>query len=163
MIKDEHYAVTLRLKQFEGEAVSAVQNALDNSLKAERKETCDQCKDENVLSLRRYIKLHCDPDFLTLYFDGPRNLQEEDLILQFSESTYAVKVVAHWDKERRKSAVSVQRSDGWWWWHGIDMDQAAEYRYNLKTNGSSHLPSKAIVLMCVRVAPFEGILVAPKT
>ena len=63
IIKQKHYAVTLRLRQFEGGKVSAVQNALDNSLKSECKRTCDQCQEENVLRLRRHIHVHCDPDF----------------------------------------------------------------------------------------------------
>ena len=154
-IKKEHYAATLKLKQFEGGEVSSVQNAVTNSLHTEFKQTCDQCKVENVLSLRRQIKAHCDPDFLTLFFDEPRSLQQSDLILQFSESTYAVKVVTHWDEERQKSAVSVQRSDGWWW-HGIDMDQASHYRYSERETSSGKPFSKAIVLMCVRVVPYAN-------
>ena len=154
IIKQQHFAVTLRLNQFEGGEISAVQNALDNSLKTECKQTCDQCKEENMLSLRRHINLHCDPDFLTLFFDNPRNLQERDLVLQLSESTYAVKVVTQWDKERQKSAVSVKRSDGWWW-HGIDMEQATHYKYTEKQTGICNQISKAIVLMCVRVVPFD--------
>ena len=152
-MKQQHYAVTLRLKQFEGGEVSAVQNALDNSLKTEYKETCDECKVENVSILRRHINAHCDPDFLTLLFDDPRNLLKSDLILQLSESTYAVKVVTHWDEVRQKAAVSVQRSDGWWW-HGIDMDQASQYRYTEKQTSLGNNISKAIVLMCVRVVPY---------
>ena len=154
MIKQQHYAVTLQLKQLDGREVAAVQNALDNALKYDCNQTCQQCNEENVLSLRRYIRLHCDPDFLTLVFDCPENLRKEDFFLKFSQSTYAVKVVTHWDRERKKSAVSVKRSDGWWW-HGIDMDQAAQYKYNKNQTGSCNLFSKAIVLMCVRVAPFE--------
>ena len=154
LIKQEHYAVTLRLKHFDRGDGSAVQNALDNSLKTECKQTCDQCKAENVLSLRLHINIHCDPDFLTIFFDNPRNLLEADLILQFSESTYAVKVVTHWDKERRKSAVSVQRSDGWWW-HGTDVDQATHYKYTEKQTTICNPFSNAIVLMCVRVVPFD--------
>ena len=154
IIKHQHYAATLRLKQFEGGEVSAVQNALDNSLKTECKQTCDQCNEENVLSLRRHINIHCDPDFLTLFFDHPRNLKESDLVLQFSESTYAVKVVTHWDKERQKSAVSVKRSDGWWW-HGTDMDQAPHYKYTEKQMSICNPIPNAIVLMCVRVVPFD--------
>ena len=153
--KKEHYAATLKLKQFEGGEASSVQNAVANSLDAEFKQTCNQCKVENVLSLRRQIMAHCDPDFLTLFFDEPRNLQPSDLILQFSESTYAVKVVTHWDEERQKSAVSVQRSDGWWW-HGIDMDQASHYRYSERETSSGNPISRAIVLMCVRVVPYEN-------
>ena len=153
--KKEHYAATLKLNQFEGGEASSVQNAVANSLDAEFKQTCNQCKVENVLSLRRQIMAHCDPDFLTLFFDEPRNLQPSDLILQFSESTYAVKVVTHWDEERQKSAVSVQRSDGWWW-HGIDMDQASHYRYSERETSSGNPISRAIVLMCVRVVPYEN-------
>ena len=154
IVKHKHYPVTLRLKQFEGGKVSDVQNALDNSLKTEWKRICDQCQEENLLSQRRHIKIHCDPDFLTLFFDQPRNLLERDLILQFSESNYAVKVVTQWDKERQKSAVSVQRSDGWWW-HGTDMDQASHYKYTEKQTNVCNPCSNAIVLMCVRVVPFD--------
>jgi hypothetical protein len=153
--KKQCYAATLNLKQFEGGEVSSVQNAVANSLETECKQTCYQCKAENVLSMRCQIKAHCDPDFLTLFFDDPRNLQQNDLILQFSESTYAVKAVTQWDEERQKSAVSVQRSDGWWW-HGIDMDQASHYRYSERETRSGKPFSRAIVLMCVRVVPYAN-------
>ena len=89
IIKQQHYAGTLRLNQFDGGKDSAVQNALDNSLEAEFKQTCDQCQEENFMIVRRHINVNCDPDYLTLFFDDPRNLLESDLILQFSESTYA--------------------------------------------------------------------------
>ena len=153
IIKQKHYAVTLRLSQFEGGEVSPVQNALVNSLKTECKHTCDQCKEVIVTSVSRHINVNCDPDFLTIFFDDPRDLQESDLMLQFSESTYAVKVVTHWNKERQKSAVSVKRSDGWWW-YGTDMDQATRHRYNAKETYNAL--SKAIVLMCVRVIHFDS-------
>ena len=105
------------------------------------------------MNVSRHINVNCDPDFLTIFFDDPRNLQESDLVLQFGESTYAVKVVTHWDKERRKSAVSVQKSDGWWW-HGTDVEQATHYRYTEKQICKAL--SKAIVLMCVRVVPLDS-------
>ena len=160
IIKHRDYAVTLKLKDFRGGNLSAVQNALDNSLKTSSKHTCDQCNQDSMLKnniairMKRYIQPFCDPDFLTIFFDIPRNLLEKDLILQFGQSTYAVKVLTHWDQERRKSAVSVQRSDGWWW-HGTDMEQASHYRYNEKEVSFGQPFLKAIVLMCVRVVPYD--------
>ena len=159
IIKHSDYAVTLRLKDFGGGNISAIQNALDNSLKSSSKHPCDQCNQDSMLKnniairTKRYIQPFCDPDFLTIFFDVPRNLLESDLILQCGESTYAVKVVTHWDKERQKSSVSVQRSDGWWW-HGTDMEQASQYKYREKQNSFCNPFSNAIVLMCVRVVPY---------
>ena len=98
IIKHSDYAVTLKLKDFRGGNLSAVQNALDNSLKSSSKHTCDQCNQDSMLKyniaicIKRYIQPFCDPDFLTVFFDIPRNLLEKDLILQFGQSTYAVKV-----------------------------------------------------------------------
>ena len=159
IIKHSDYAVTLRLKQFQGGNLSAVQNALDNSLKTTFKLTCNECNQENMLRndiiirMKRSIQPFCDPDFLTIFFDNPKNLLENDLLLQFGQSSYAVKVVTQWDEERQKSAVSVQRSDGWWW-HGIDMEQASHYKYSEKQRSVCNPFSKAIVLMCVRVVPY---------
>ena len=164
IIKHSDYAVTLRLKDFGGGNLSAIQNALDNSLKSSSKHPCDQCNQDSMLKnniairTKSYIQPFCDPDFLTIFFDVPRNLLESDLILQCGESTYAVKVVTHWDRERQKSSVSVQRSDGWWW-HGTDMEQASQYKYREKQISFCNPISNAIVLMCVRVVPyadFEG-------
>ena len=164
IIKHSDYAVTLKLEDFRGRNVSAVQNALDNSLKTSSKHTCDQCNQDSMLRsniairIKRYIQPFCDPDFLTIYFVIPRNLLESDLILQCGDSTFAVKVVLHWDKERQKSSVSVQRSDGWWW-HGTDTEQASQHKYREKQNNICNPFSNAIVLMCVRVVPyadFEG-------
>ena len=163
IIKQTDYSVTLKLNDFRGGNLSAVQNALDNSLKTTCKHTCGQCNQDNVLKyniairLKRFIRPFCDPDFLTILFDEPKNLLEKDLILQLGESTYAVKAVTHWDEERQKSAASVQRSDGWWW-HGTDMEQASHYRYSEKQVSSGTPFSKAIVLMCVRVVPYTDYL-----
>ena len=44
----------------------------------------------------------------------------------------------------------MQRHDGWWW-YGIDMEQAATYKYNEGDIDSARQFSKAAVLMCVRV------------
>ena len=157
-IKHRDYAVTLKLKDFKGRHLSAIQNALDNSLKASSKHTCDLCiqgsmlKTNIAIRTKRSIRPYCDPDFLTIYFDIPRNLAKSDLILRCGESTYAVKVVTHWDKERRKSSVSVQRSDGWWW-YGIDTEQASQYKYKGRQKSFRNPFSNAIVLMCVRVVP----------
>ena len=160
--KHTDYAVTLRLKQF-GKVgkLSSVQNALNKSLKTTHKHACSQCNQDNglknniLVQVQRYIHPNCDPDFLTIFFDNAKDLLEEDLFLQLGASTYAVKVVTHWDKERQKSAVSVQRSDGWWW-HGTDIEQASHYKYSKKQVRLGQPFSKAIVLMCVRVVPYTG-------
>ena len=44
----------------------------------------------------------------------------------------------------------MQRQDGWWW-YGIDMEQAATYKYSEGDINSAKQFSKAAVLMCVRV------------
>ena len=161
IIKHSEYAVTLQLKNFRGRNLSAVQNALDNSLKTSSTHTCDQCSQDNMMKskiairMKRHIYPFCDPDFLTISFDIPRNLLESDLILQCGESIYAVKVVTHWDKVRQKSSVSVQRSDGWWW-HGTDMEQASQYKYREKQKSFCNPFSNAIVLMCVRIVPYAN-------
>ena len=43
----------------------------------------------------------------------------------------------------------MQRHDGWWW-YGIDMEQAANYKYSEGDINSARQFSKAAVLMCVR-------------
>ena len=44
----------------------------------------------------------------------------------------------------------MQRHSGWWWC-GIDMEQAATYKYSEGDINSARQFSKAAVLMCVRV------------
>ena len=44
----------------------------------------------------------------------------------------------------------MQRHSGWWWC-GIDMEQAANYKYSEQDINSARQFSKAAVLMCVRV------------
>ena len=44
----------------------------------------------------------------------------------------------------------MQRQDGWWW-YGIDMEQAATYKYSEGDIDSARQFSKTAVLMCVRV------------
>lgn len=44
----------------------------------------------------------------------------------------------------------MERHDGWWW-YGIDMEQAATYKYSEGDIDSARQFSKAAVLMCVRV------------
>ena len=44
----------------------------------------------------------------------------------------------------------MQRHDGWWW-YGIDMEQAATYKYSEGDIDSARQFSKTAVLMCVRV------------
>ena len=97
----------------------------------------------------------CDPDFLTLVCDKPISLDHQDVTFQFGNSLYNIKSVTHWDKERRMAAVSREKNDGSWWWHGVAKPQAVEHKYS-QAQLESRLHFKDVqVLFGVRIEPGE--------
>ena len=56
----------------------------------------------------------------------------------------------------------MQRHTGWWWF-GIDMGQAASYKYSEGDINSARQFSKAAVLMCIRVGAGTNLDDVPGT
>ena len=108
-VRHKYYKVTLQLEAPRGRKLCNVQAALDESMKTERSNTCTECNRAIVECVQRSIHPWSDPDFLTVYFSDPHSLQEKDLQLKLGQSSYAVKAVVHWDRERKKSGRKLER------------------------------------------------------
>ena len=107
IVRHKCYPVTLQLEALRGTKLCNVQAALDESLKTERSKTCKECNRTIVECVRQSIHPWSDPDFLTVYFRDPQSVQEKYLQLKLGESSYAVKSVVHWDRDRRRSGIEI--------------------------------------------------------
>ena len=103
IVKHKCYPVTLQLQELSGKKLCDIQAALEKSLKTECEEKCKECNRTILKCVQQSIYPWSDPDFLTVYFNGPQDIQEKDLRLKLGKSFYAVKSVVHWDQERKKS------------------------------------------------------------
>ena len=112
---------------------------------------CKVCQKEVELRVFLTVPHACDPDFLTLVCDKSVSLKHRHVTIQFSKSKYRVKAITHWDNERRMAAVSREKLDGTWWWHGVEKSQAPEYKFtDEQLEAGLHLKDVA-VLFGVRI------------
>ena len=109
VVKHKCYPVTLQLEAPRGKKVCSVQAALDETMKTESSQKCKECNSNIVECVQGSIHPWSDPDFLTVYFMEPQSLQEKSLQLKLGQSSYSVKSVVHWDRERRKSGGKLER------------------------------------------------------
>ena len=114
---------------------------------------CKVCHKIVQLTVSLTVPVFCDPDFLTLVCDSgsPVSIKQQNVTLQFSNNTYSVKAVTHWDKGRRMAAVSREKMDGSWWWHGVVRSQALDYKYSERELQSSRHLKDVVVLFAVRI------------
>ena len=118
---------------------------------------CKVCHEVVQLTVFLTVPDNCDPDFLTLVCEKPISLTQRKITLQFGNSRYNVKSVTHWNQERRMAAVSREKMDGSWWWHGVVKSQALEYKYS-EAELESRLHFKHVhVLFGVRVNPEDDV------
>ena len=111
---------------------------------------CKVCHEHVELTVFLTIPHACDPDFLTLVCNNPVSIQNRNVRLKFSKSLYSVKAVTHWHEERKVAAVSREKNDGSWWWHGVVKSQALEYKYTEdQLHTFSHFKD-VVVLFAVR-------------
>ena len=108
IVKHKCYPVSLQLAP-RGKKLCDIQAALKKSLKTEYEEKCKECNRTIVTCVEQSIYPWSDPDFLTVYFKEPQDIQETDLRLKLGKSFYAVKSVVHWDQERKKSGRKPRR------------------------------------------------------
>ena len=114
---------------------------------------CRRCKKTVQLACSMEVPHACDPDFLTLVCKPVVNIRARRLRLQFSQSSYVVKAVSQWQKERKMGSVTRQKSDGSWWFHGVVTGQAANHQYtDVQLESGMHFRNVA-VLYAVR----EGV------
>ena len=110
---------TLSLGRFESGntetlTVAHIQEKLNAKLETKtRTEMCVTCGVETVQHSTRKTCGN-DPDFLTLRLGKEAAFDAQDMQLSFGWSTYTVKTVVHWDRERKRSSVSAKRDDGWY-------------------------------------------------
>ena len=116
---------------------------------------CSVCRKQVQLNVLFTVPHDCDPDFLTLVCNKPVSLKHQAVTLQFSRSKYSVKAVTHWTEDRRMGAVSREKKDGSWWWHGVVKSQAPEYKYTEAQIESSLHFQDVVVLFTVRMGPVE--------
>ena len=103
IVKHKCYPVTLQLQELRGKKLCDVQAALEESLRTECQEKCKECNRTILKSVQLSIHPWSDPDFLTVFFKEPQDIQEKNLKLKLGKSFYQVKSVVHWDQERKKS------------------------------------------------------------
>ena len=116
---------------------------------------CGICKKTVQLVCSMQVPHACDPDFLTLVCKPPVNIRAHQLRLQFSRSSYVVKAVSQWQKESQMAAVSRQKTDGSWWFHGVVKGQPADFQYTeAQLESSVHFQDVA-VLFAVREESVE--------
>ena len=116
---------------------------------------CRSCNNTVELVTSMQVPHACDPDFLTLVCKPPVNIRARQLTLRFSQSCYVVKAVSHWDWDRKVGAVSRQKNDGSWWFHGVGKGQPADFRYTeAQLESGLHFRDVA-VLFAVREDPVE--------
>ena len=116
---------------------------------------CGSCETTVQLVCVMQVPHACDPDFLTLVCKPPVNIGARQLRFRFSQSCYAVKAVSHWQKERKVGAVSREKSDGSWWFHGVVKGQPADFQYTEAQRESGVHFQDAAVLFAVRLDPVE--------
>ena len=109
VVKHKCYPVTLQLQALRGKKLCDIQAALEESMKTECNKKCKECNRAIVECVQRSIHPWSDPDFLTICFSDPQNLQEKYIELKLGESSYAVKSVVHWDRERKKSGRNLDK------------------------------------------------------
>ena len=109
VVRHKFYPVTLQLETLRGNKVCNVQAALDESMKTESSNKCKECNRTILECVQQSIHPWSDPDFLTICFSDPQNLQEKYIELKLGESSYAVKSVVHWDRERKKSGRNLDK------------------------------------------------------
>ena len=115
---------------------------------------CRSCKKTVELVTSMQVPHACDPDFLTLVCKPPVNITARELTLRFSQSCYVVKAVSHWEKERKMGAVSRQKIDGSWWFHGVVMGQPDFLYTEAQLEAGVHFRDVA-VLFAVRTESVE--------
>ena len=106
-----------------------LQKRLDHYNRQTMQVECGSCNKTVELVCSMQVPHACDPDFLTLVCKPVVNIGARQLRLQFSQSSYVVKAVSQWQKERKMAAVSRQKNDGSWWFHGVVKCQAANFQY----------------------------------
>ena len=116
---------------------------------------CKVCHEQVQLNVFLTVPHACDPDFLTLVCNKPVSLKQRKVKLQFSRSWYCIKAVTHWQEERKMAAVSREKQDGSWWWHGIVKSQAPEHKYTEAQLESSLHFQEVVVLFAVRMGSIE--------
>ena len=116
---------------------------------------CNVCRKQVQLNVFFTVPPACDPDFLTLVCNKPVSLKHQTVTIQFSRSRYSVKSVTHWTEGRRMGAVSREKNDGSWWWHGVVKSQALEHKYTEAQLESSLHFQDVVVLFAVRMGPIE--------
>ena len=116
---------------------------------------CNVCHKQVQLNVFLTVPHACDPDFLTLVCNKPVSLQSKDVTLKFSRSTYSVKAVTHWKEDTKMGAVSREKKDGSWWWHGVVEKQAMEHKYSEAQLESNLHFRRVVVLFAVRLGEKE--------
>ena len=116
---------------------------------------CRVCQRPVQLTVFFTVPHACDPDFITLVCNKPVSLKLRNIKLQFGKSCYSVKAVSHWEEKRKMAAVSREKQDGSWWWHGIVKSQAPEHKYTeAQLEASLHF-QQVVVLFAVRMRSLE--------
>ena len=116
---------------------------------------CRVCQRPVQLTVFFTVPHACDPDFITLVCNKPVSLKLRNIKLQFGKSCYSVKAVSHWEEKRKMAAVSREKQDGSWWWHGIVKSQAPEHKYTKAQLESSLHFQEVVVLFAVRMGSLE--------
>ena len=107
---------------------------------------CGSCKKTVQLACSMEVPHACDPDFLTLVCKPVVNIGARRLRLQFSRSSYVVKAVTQWQRERKMGSVSRQKIDGSWWFHGVVTAQAANHQYtDVQLESGMHFRNVAVL------------------
>ena len=123
-----------------------LQSKMDGYNQARMQVGCRSCKNTVEMVCLWQVPEACDPDFLTVVCKPPVNIRARQLRLQFSESSYVVKAVSQWDTERKMAAVSRQKTDGSWWFHGVVKGQAATCQYTeVQLESGVHFQNVAVL------------------
>ena len=152
--EDRIFALLVNWENGEILTFAQLQSYLDKAMKYEENEACSLCGKSTVKTVQSLVKEFCDPDFLTIAFARPVNLNAglspDGGVSNYGASLYMVKSVVQWDASRRCASVSRETEEGWWW-HGVDESQAPDFKYSTEQMRSSAYLSNVTVLMMVRM------------
>ena len=123
-----------------------LQRIMDGYNKETMQVECGSCNKTVQLVCAMELPHACDPDFLTVVCKPVVNIGARQLRFQFSRSSYVVKAVSQWQKERKMGSVSRQKIDGSWWFHGVVTGQAANHQYtDVQLESGMHFRSVAVL------------------
>ena len=137
-----------------------LQHHLNAMMITEEMYVCPECGDSTVKTVQCSVKEFCDPDFLTIVFARPVNLNarlnSHDNVSNFGASRYMLKSVVHWDPDMRSASVSREKMDGWWW-HGVDESQRPDFKYDIDQLAPDADIRDVSVMMMVRIGGESGL------